>query len=563
MEAKAPTPERPQPETVALPQQTSTPALKPPLVPTPAPDMTKRAWLIASFVILVLAIALRFSALELKPMHHDEGINGFFLTNLLRQGVYKYDPTNYHGPTLYYLTLPAVALFGLSTFAVRFMTALFGVGIVWLALSLRRCVGAFGALAAAALIAVSPSAIFYSRYFIHETMFVFFTLGLVVAALRFYETRATTYLMLAAASAGLLFATKETAFISVGTLVLAWLVARSRATSAAAATKASPKRASTKRSAGEEEEEAASSSPLPWFFDTSQPATQLGVWALARFLFINILFYSSFFTHWAGTVAALDSLKIWTKTGTSEFHGKPFGTYLTWLIQQEAPILALAVVGSVVALFERRANRFAVFAGAWAFGMFAAYSLIPYKTPWLVLNFAVPMAIIGGYAVQVLGERSVAGPKGRARSLLVAGLAVAVCMYQSAVLNFREYDNDQYPYVYTQTQRETHALVNEVERLAERAGTKQIGVTITSSEHWPLPWYFRNNPRVGYTGSVSSSYNSQDVPIVIGRESADSKEDQSAQLRAALGAEYKQVGVYRLRPGVRLALFARRDLANR
>ena len=67
-------------------------------------------------------------------MHHDEGVNGFFLTNLLRNPDtgYRYDPTNYHGPTLYYLTLPVVKLFGLSTFAVRLLTAAFGVGVVWL-----------------------------------------------------------------------------------------------------------------------------------------------------------------------------------------------------------------------------------------------------------------------------------------------------------------------------------------------------------------------------------------------------------------------------------------------
>ena len=55
--------------------------------------------------------------------------------------------------------------------------------------------------------------------------FVFFTLALVVAALRFRETGAASDLLLASASAALMFTTKETAFISVGTLGLAWLTA--------------------------------------------------------------------------------------------------------------------------------------------------------------------------------------------------------------------------------------------------------------------------------------------------------------------------------------------------
>ena len=67
---------------------------------------------------------------------------------------------------------------------VRFLTALFGVGTVWLGLCFRRHLGTIAALTGAALIAISPAAVYYSRYFIYETLFVFFTLGIVIAALR-------------------------------------------------------------------------------------------------------------------------------------------------------------------------------------------------------------------------------------------------------------------------------------------------------------------------------------------------------------------------------------------
>src|SRR5215213_6538962 len=162
-------------------------------------------------------------------MHHDEGVNGFFLMNLMRQGVFHYNPENYHGPTLYFLTLPLAfvtdKLGVLDNWVVRLVTVAFGVGTVWLVLALRRYVGAFGALAGAALVAVSPACVFYSRYYIHEALFVFFTLGIVVAALKLYETGAPSYLFLASASAAMLFATKETAFISAGALALAWVCA--------------------------------------------------------------------------------------------------------------------------------------------------------------------------------------------------------------------------------------------------------------------------------------------------------------------------------------------------
>lgn len=498
-----------------------------------------------------MAAALRVYALELKPMHHDEGVNGFFLTNLLRQGAYRYDPTNYHGPTLYYLTLPlayvADKLGFLSTWALRLVTAIFGVGIVWLVLSLRRHTGALAALVAAALVAVSPGCVFYSRYFIHEIPFVFFTLGLVVAALRFYETGASRYLLFAAASAAMLFATKETAFISVGTLGLAWLVAWGWVKWQGDA------RAKKRGGAGFEK-------GFEKLFTSGQAATALG-FALALFVLVWVLFYSSFLTNMQGVADSFKAFAVWKRTGMSDFHEKPFSTYVTWLIQEEAPILVLSVIGSCIALFERRKNRFAIFAGAWGFGLLVAYSLIKYKTPWLMLSFIVPLAIVGGYAVQSLARLVPFGEKGLSLALIVAGLALSVGMYQTVVLNFSEYDNDSYIYVYSHTRRQFLDMIKEMERAASVAGDRKPGIAVASREYWPLPWYLRDNPHAGYPNSIAPSYDPQSTLMVIGRKSDTPKDDDYAKLRQLLGANYVEAGVYALRPGVDLVLFERRDLA--
>jgi predicted membrane-bound mannosyltransferase len=178
---------------------------------------------------MLAAASLRLYALNMKPMHHDEGVNGFFLTNLMRQGVYHYDPSNYHGPTLYFITLPlafvADKLHILDSWVLRLVTVAFGVGTVWLVLALRRYVGAVGGARGAALVAVSPACVFYSRYFIHE-------IPLRLLHARHRRRRAPLPRdgrghrpPTGSASAAMMFATKETAFISVGTLGLAWLTA--------------------------------------------------------------------------------------------------------------------------------------------------------------------------------------------------------------------------------------------------------------------------------------------------------------------------------------------------
>ena len=188
--------------------------------------------------------------------------------------------------------------------------------------------------------------------------------------------------------------------------------------------------------------------------------------------------------------------------------------------------------------------------------MVAAYSLISYKTPWLVLNFVVPLALISGYALQVIYDWGL----GEIRLIIaVMLLAIAISGYKTIDLNFFNYDNDaqSYVYVYAHTRREMLALVDEIEKVAERTkqGTK-TGVTIVSPDYWPLPWYLRNYTGVGYHGRMTSSTE----PVIIASES------QGAEVQATFGDLYQQVnsgfnsaGSYPLRPGVNLLLYVRRD----
>src|SRR5438105_5494481 len=201
--------------------------------PCDTPVAAQRQWRISAASVLVVGAALRLYSLPLVPLHHDEGVNGKFLLKLVNEGFYQYDPQNYHGPTLYYFAavIPWISrlLFGksfaeahgLTDFTIRFITAAFGIATIWLVLILKRRIGTIAALAGAALLAVSPGAVYLSRYFIHETLLVFFMFGLVVATLRFYETARPVYLMLSSSAAALLFATKETAIITAIVLLIA------------------------------------------------------------------------------------------------------------------------------------------------------------------------------------------------------------------------------------------------------------------------------------------------------------------------------------------------------
>ncbi|KUK99089.1 MAG: Glycosyl transferase, family 39, partial [Methanoculleus marisnigri] len=80
-------------------------------------------------LILLVTIALRFYALDLKLFHHDEAIHAWFSYKLLTEGVYSYDPM-YHGPFLYYVTAGIFSLLGDSDLVGRLIPALLGTLIV-------------------------------------------------------------------------------------------------------------------------------------------------------------------------------------------------------------------------------------------------------------------------------------------------------------------------------------------------------------------------------------------------------------------------------------------------
>src|SRR5215510_4860111 len=113
-----------------------------------------------SAIIFILAVAvavwLRFDHIGIKPFHHDEGVMSHFLLNLANSGEYRYNPDNYHGPTLYYFALVALRVFGSTDFALRFTPAMFGVLTVLTLWLLRKRLGLIETPVAAFLMALSP-----------------------------------------------------------------------------------------------------------------------------------------------------------------------------------------------------------------------------------------------------------------------------------------------------------------------------------------------------------------------------------------------------------------------
>ncbi|MGI8467623.1 MAG: glycosyltransferase family 39 protein [Pyrinomonadaceae bacterium] len=567
-------------------------------------------WLAACLTIIAVAVIFRFWNLTLNPLHHDEGVNGYFLRTLFLDGVYKYDPTNYHGPTLYYIALAFTKIFGLETFAIRASVGVFGVLIVVLTFFLRKYLGAIGSLFAALLLALSPGMVYISRYFIHEIFFVFCSFGIVLGVLFFIEGRAAgifasawmtllllvcflpsalnlasavggdnptivwifrvgffaveavlvffvmrlllnwndgrpIYLLLASASTALLFATKETAFVTIGTFLLAcfsvWLWHKIQS-----------------GIFGDSRESWREHAAFNWktFREKLGGRNDLIILIAAVavvFAYVFCLFFSSFFTYPEGIGKAFEAYSFWTKTGKGEHTQNGTWAYAKWLFKIESPILFLSAIGTLIALFKAK-HRLAMFAGFWAFGLFAAYTIIPYKTPWLALSFILPMCLVAGYGINELFNSKDIVQK--ILAVVLAIFAVGVLGYQSYDLNFVRYDDDKMPYVYAHTQRGFLDLIKQIEHYADKSGKgKDVTIEVVSPDYWSMPWYTKDYPHVNYPGQI--------VPANTAEMIVAKKDEQDAQILSEYAAHYKYVGTYPLRPGVELYLLVRRDLADK
>jgi uncharacterized protein (TIGR03663 family) len=455
------------------------------------------------FLIGAMAASLRFWNLGRRPMHTDEAVHAVKFGALLEGGEYSYDPVEYHGPTLNYFTLiPALmrgekSLTAVDETTLRIVPAVFGIGLLLLLLPLVRGLGWGAVLWAAVFTAVSPAMVFYSRYYIQETLFIFFTFGLAVAGYRWLRRPSYSWAVAAGSFAGLMHATKETCIIPWGAM----------AVSLAVVTIASGK-----------------SRRVRPVFPRRHVAAALFFAAL-----VSALFMSSFFTHPRGIVDSILTYRTYflrAAANPSHVHSWTYYFHLLGYWRNgsgpawsELLILLLSLAGIAAALRREpdkgRDLELIRFLAIYAVLMTAVYSLIPYKTPWNLLGFHHGLIILAAIGADFLFER-IRGRAGRV-ALSVLVLAGTLHLAVQSILSIGRYDCDpRNPYVYAHPDRDVLEISRAVHRAAAASPEgSNLAVTVAFPNHdyWPLPWYFRDLPNTGWYGRVDE--NAPAAPLIL------------------------------------------------
>jgi uncharacterized protein (TIGR03663 family) len=529
-----------------------------------------------------IGLGLRLAQLGQRPFHTDESVHAIKFLGLWEKGVYRYDPQEYHGPILYYATLPFAWLSGahsraeLTESTLRIVTVVFGIGLILLLPLLRDGLGRQGVVAAGILTAVSPAFVFYSRYYIHETLLVFFTLLFLGAAWRCWRTGRLSWAAMAGLGLGLMYATKETFVFVLAALGAAAIgtVAWERIIRSPSGPKPTPAPGLAGCTTPGLNTAAAGAGPTLLADWSGQARARLswqhGLVLLGSAAAVSLVLFTSFFTNASGPADSIRTYLPWfQRAGGASPHVHPWFFYLQRLgwfhtasgpIWSEGLILLLAAVGWGAALWGRKPTdgclRWLRFLGFYTVTLTAAYSVIGYKTPWCALGFHHGYVLLAGAGVTMVSQWLRTMPCARWATWLLLGAAtvqMGIRAWQAAIPYATDRRN---PYVYAHTARDLLRLVDKVRAIARvQTGPDPLVIKVMApgGDYWPLPWYLREFPNTNtgwYATLPADPYAS--MMIVNARFQAELDEKSEKK--------WLMVGLFEHRPQVALELYVKFEL---
>lgn len=508
------------------------------------------SFLVLAMVALGLGFFYRLPNLEWRPLHTDEAILGVKLADYWQSGHFDYDPKDYHGPGLHQTSMLWGKLTGWgepSTWSeshLRGVAVLCGIGVMLSGFLFADALGRHGVALALLMTAVSPMMVYYSRYFIMEVLLTLLVAVALGSFWRFSQGGTRLWLVGGGAALGFAHATKETFILNVAAAWVGWAVVwlflggfepqKTRSLSLGSGGKKRVIRA-------------------PW------------AWVLVPALVVSVASYSNGFQDWKAVQDSLWTYASYLQRSEGSGHEKPWFYYLqllVWrkdgLVWSEAMLVFLGALGMIHALVGQHRNSahqaLLVFLSIYTLALLAIYSVISYKTPWCILSAQHALTLLAGTGAAWLWTMMRGGVAGWVYKLLL-GVGIYFLCSQSKFAT-HEYRADQRnPYAYSHTTTDLLRLVAEVRRLAAERGEAFQAQVINRDSGWPLPWYWRAIPHIGYQTEVPAAV---EAPVLI------VDVDQLPVLKTVLGSaavDYVESGPYGLRPDLYLTLLVRKEQA--
>ena len=444
--------------------------------------------------VALLALVIRLPQLGVRPMHTDEAVNAYLVGQSLAGETFRYDPQDRHGPLLNLVAKPIAQLGGAKNFSeltetqLRLTPVIIGSAMILLFGAAVEMLGFIPCLVAALLFAFAPLPVYFSRYFIHETLFVAATFGLILTGWWSVEKKSVGFAALGGMCAALMLAGKETAVIHFFALSLAALAG--------------------------------------WWANRQNPEAKKTVGSAAKIIFIagavfvvaTILLFTAFGQNGSALTDLLHAMPRFAARAGGEGHAKPFGYYFQ--ILDPLFIYFLVAVAGVFAALSDGVNgtrKISLPLLVYAVLTTGIYSVIPYKQPWLALNLWLPIALLCGLGVEGIW-RQINNATGRWIFGVAAAALLVSMLQQTKVFVFDKPVDEKNLFAYAHTSEDVLGLPGKISELAAAKNLTAPRIAVVAADAWPLPWYLRKFPHTGFwqpgrdTGPADFFITTTDVP---------------------------------------------------
>ncbi|VVB91791.1 Dolichyl-phosphate-mannose-protein mannosyltransferase [uncultured archaeon] len=546
-------------------------------------DKRELALYLGFILIIVAAFSLRLYHLDERVFHHDEAAVGYFTYKLFNDGTYSYDPS-FHGPFMYYVTAEMYRRMGDNIYSSRLLPAIFGASMLFLLFPLRKYIGNMGMVLAAFFFAVSPSFLYYSRFYREDIFIAFFTLLALVCAVKYAEKYTESgysylrvfYLFLAGAALVSLAALKENAYIMMALIAFFLLLLFIRQNGYKG---------------------------LPGRIKSRDKQLFIPVAEGLFLIFVVLVLFSLFYT---GNVFDFSGMKVAVEKAISHWYemhkiqriGGPYYFYLPIIALYELPVLIFGVLGAAYYGYcdKKKEKMFTIFLAYWVivdimyiltnyypasgrflptsyipaafviylpllvFGILTVlksrnlfysfliywtvtnlvvYSYVQEKVPWLVLNPLLPLVIL---AAAYLGERlpglklnSGAG----AVTLIALILSLTFFMYSSVFLNYYDYTNPAEPLIQAaQPPQKYSRFLDTFFEISSQYQNQSTEVQVTDDQmETQFLWYLRHYGNVKWKVSVDSSFT---APLIVVHD-PDGNESEVSIVQRRLSSDYMRL----------------------
>ena len=177
---------------------------------------------LALYIVLVaIGAILRLWDLGSRMLHHDESLHAVYSYLFYIGRGYEHDPM-LHGPFQFHWYAFWQFLLGATDATVRVGNSVLGIALISLPYFFRRYMGRNPALVAAALIAFSPTLLYFSRFAREDMPTLWWSALVVLFVVKYLHKQEPRWMYLTAGALALAFSTKENAYI-LSAMVLSFL----------------------------------------------------------------------------------------------------------------------------------------------------------------------------------------------------------------------------------------------------------------------------------------------------------------------------------------------------